>query len=56
MTLQEQTRELWRPNRNEQLAAVEVLLASPLPYEARLVIRDLEQSIIRKELPCQTNP
>lgn len=43
-------RELWQPDRNEQLAAVEILLASPLPYEARLVIRELEQKIVRREL------
>lgn len=43
-------RQLWQPDRDEQLAACEVLLASPLPYEARLVIRDLERKFVRKEL------
>ena len=38
-----QTRELWQPDRHEQLAACEILLASPLPSDARVVIRDLEQ-------------
>ena len=37
-------RELWQPNRHEQLAACEILLASKLPIEARFVIRDLEQT------------
>lgn len=36
-------RELWQPDRHEQLAACEILLASQLPREAREVIRDLEQ-------------
>ncbi|WP_287339845.1 hypothetical protein [Mesorhizobium sp.] len=36
-------RSLWQPNRHEQLAACEILLASKLPIEARFVIRDLEQ-------------
>lgn len=36
-------RELWQPDRHEQLAACEILLASPLPRDARVVIRDLEQ-------------
>lgn len=40
---QPQTRELWQPDRHEQLAACEILLASPLPSDARVVIRDLEQ-------------
>ncbi len=29
--------------RHEQLAACEILLASPLPSDARVVIRELEQ-------------
>ncbi|MER8925827.1 hypothetical protein [Mesorhizobium sp. M0859] len=41
-------RELWQPDRHEQLAACEILLASQLPREAREVIRDLEQ-ILRAE-------
>lgn len=36
-------RQLWQPDRHEQLAACEILLASPLPRDARVVIRDLEQ-------------
>jgi hypothetical protein len=38
-------RQIWQPDRLEQLAACEILLASPLPYEARLVVRDLERQI-----------
>ncbi|MER9176677.1 hypothetical protein NKH72_24250 [Mesorhizobium sp. M0955] len=36
-------RQLWQPDRHEQLAACEILLASQLPQDARIVIRDLEQ-------------
>lgn len=36
-------RELWQPDRHEQLAAVETLLRGPIPIEARMVLRDLEQ-------------
>jgi len=45
------SRELWQPDRHEQLAAVEILLASPLPRETRVVIRELEQQIVRREIP-----
>lgn len=38
-------RELWQPDRHEQLAAIETLLRGPIPYEARLVLRDLDQTI-----------
>lgn len=41
--LDSKTRELWQPDRHEQLAACEILLASPLPSDARVVIRELEQ-------------
>lgn len=39
-----QERQLWQPDRHEQLAACDILLASPLPSDARVVIRDLEQN------------
>lgn len=38
-------RELWQPDREEQLAAVEILLASPLPHEVRLHLRDFHADL-----------
>lgn len=35
-------RELWRPNRNEQMAAIEILLASSIPTELRQILRERE--------------
>jgi hypothetical protein len=35
-------RELWQPDRNEQLAAIEILLASPIPAELRRHLRERE--------------
>lgn len=40
---QPRPRELWQPDRHEQLAAIETLLRGPIPQEARTVLRDLEQ-------------
>lgn len=37
--------ELWQPDREEQLAAVEILLASPLPHEVRLHLRDFHADL-----------
>lgn len=48
-------RELWQPNPQEQMAAVEVLLASDLPGEARRVVRDLEQRL-SAALAIKSNP
>lgn len=41
-------RELWRPSRLEQMAAVEILLASSIPTELREMVRRFEQ-----ELACR---
>lgn len=35
-------RELWRPDRNEQMAAIEILLASSIPTELRRLLRERE--------------
>lgn len=35
-------RELWRPDRNEQMRAIEILLASSIPQELRLALRERE--------------
>lgn len=32
-------RELWQPDRDEQMAALEILLASPIPAELRRLLR-----------------
>lgn len=36
------TRELWRPSRDEQAAAIEVLLASSISNELRRALRERE--------------
>ena len=41
-------RELWHPDRDEQMAAVEILLASPIPYELRLLLRERETELARR--------
>lgn len=46
---QEDSRELWQPDRNEQMAAVEILLASPIPYELRLLLRERETELARRQ-------
>jgi len=35
-------RELWQPDRDEQMAAIEVLLASSIPTELRNALRERE--------------
>jgi hypothetical protein len=35
-------RELWRPSRDEQMAAIEILLASSIPQELRRELRQRE--------------
>lgn len=35
-------RQLWQPDRNEQMAAVEILLASTIPTELRRELRQME--------------
>lgn len=43
-------RELWRPDRNEQMAAIEILLASSISTDLRSLLREREQSLVlRKE-------
>lgn len=44
-------RPLWRPDRNEQVAAIEILLASSIPTELRRALREREIELAtRKEL------
>jgi len=38
-------RELWQPDRNEQMAAIETLLASSIPKELRDTLREREQEL-----------
>lgn len=40
-------RELWQPDRHEQMAACETLLSSPIPREVRLHVRDLYEDLKR---------
>lgn len=44
-------RELWRPSKLEQMAAIEILLASPIDRELREWLRRMEQELAtaRKE-------
>lgn len=42
---QEPERELWKPSRLEQMAAVEILLASSIPTELRETVRRFEQEL-----------
>jgi hypothetical protein len=43
----DEERELWRPSRDEQMAAVEVLLASSIAYELRRELRAREIELSR---------
>lgn len=43
--IHEAVRELWRPDRNEQLAAIEILLACSIPAELRFLLREREQEL-----------
>lgn len=46
----EAPRELWQPDRHEQLAAIEILLAASLPPELRRALREREiQLATRKD-------
>lgn len=44
-------RELWQPDRNEQLAAVEILMASTIPRELRDLLRELEHKLATRRAP-----
>ena len=39
------SRELWQPEREQQIAAAETLLASDLPYSARLAVKELHERL-----------
>ncbi len=46
------TREIWQPDRHEQLAACEILLASTIPQELRALVREMELRLAtRTRLP-----
>jgi len=38
-------RELWQPDRDEQLTAIEILLASSIPAELRSMLREREHQL-----------
>ena len=40
--MQREARELWRPTRDDQMAAIEILLASSIPTELRTALRERE--------------
>lgn len=40
--LEDRERALWQPDRDEQMAALEILLASPIPTELRRLLRQRE--------------
>lgn len=41
-------RELWRPHRAEQMAAIEILLASSISHELRTALRQREIELSRR--------
>jgi hypothetical protein len=43
--LEAPTRELWRPTREDQRAALEIMLASELSHELRRLLREMEQNL-----------
>lgn len=43
------TRELWRPSRDEQAAAIEVLLASSISNELRQALRERECELANRK-------
>lgn len=45
----EQERALWRPSRDEQMAALEILLASPLNSELRRLLRQREYELATRK-------
>jgi len=44
-------RELWQPDRHEQMAACEILLAATIPYELRVLVRELEFKLATERRP-----
>lgn len=44
-------RELWRPSRDEQMAALEILLASSIPTELRTLLREREFELATRKEP-----
>lgn len=45
----QEARELWKPSRLEQMAAVEILLASSIPTELRETVRRFEQELATRK-------
>lgn len=45
----EQERPMWRPSRDEQMAALEILLASPLNSELRRLLRQREYELATRK-------
>jgi len=41
-------REMWQPDRDEQLAAIEILLASTIPSDLRSMLRERELHLARR--------
>lgn len=46
----EPSRELWQPDRHEQLAAIEILLASSIDLELRSMLRRREQDLATRRV------
>jgi hypothetical protein len=42
-------RELWQPDRNEQMAAIEILLASSIPTDLRQLLREREFALATRK-------
>lgn len=49
MSLEAPSRKLWQPDRNSQIAAMEILLASPLPHELRSHLRDRFETLTERD-------
>lgn len=45
MTLEQGARGLWRPSRDEQMAAIEILLASSISQDLRRALREREITV-----------
>ena len=43
------SRELWQPDRHEQMAAIEILLASSIPTELRRLLREREFALATRK-------
>ncbi|MEO3387357.1 hypothetical protein [Mesorhizobium sp. CAU 1741] len=48
--LEHQPRPMWRPDRDEQAAAIEILLASEISTDLRRALREREAELARRAI------